>query len=111
LEGTQEMLRAIAENPTSAARVLSEFKRQEAANDLRSVDYIIGKDAKGQPFIQLSITQRDNHAKSAGSSTVTMDNRGEASAVKYPTALKPPIAVDPATTLNRIYQPNQKWKR
>lgn len=101
LQGTQEMLSTLAENPAAAARVLDRFKQQtEAANYLRHVSYVIGKDSNGQPFIQLSISQRDHAGKSAPYSTVTMDNQGQARASRSEVPWKPAYSVDPATTFN-----------
>jgi hypothetical protein len=83
VSGLQEMLGALAENPNSAARILDHFnQRMNAENPLRSADYIIGKDSNGKPFIQLSMSLRDNEFKGSPITTVTMDNRGQASGAR-----------------------------
>jgi hypothetical protein len=100
LEGVQDMLRTLAENPRSIDRVLSELNtRLGKENALNSASWEQGRDNNGNEFVRLHLNHRDDYSKSAGGTEVTIGSDGRNSATYRKQWDSPAAQVEPSSQM------------
>ncbi len=112
LEGVQESLAAIAENPKSVKAIMASIKeRMERANPQNGVKWETGTDSNGQSFVRLHITNYEStNGKFSNYTNVMIGSDGtHAASFTRTWDSSNPRQIDPAAALRDVTAP--RWRQ